>query len=41
MAKSKFKKGIGALDTIFIEDPRRAIVIGVALVIVMLWSYFR
>lgn len=35
MAKSRFKKGIGALDTIFIEDPRRAIVIGVALVVVI------
>lgn len=36
MAKSKFKKGIGALDTIFIEDPRRAIVIGVALLVVII-----
>lgn len=36
MAQSKFKKGIGALDTIFIEDPRRAIVIGVALLVVII-----
>lgn len=36
MAKSRFKKGISALDTIFIEDPRRAIVIGVFLVVIII-----
>lgn len=43
MAKSKFDKGISRLDTIFIEDPRRAIVIGVFIVVaivivILLWS---
>lgn len=33
MAKSKFNRGIKALDTVFIEDPRRAIVIGAFIVI--------
>lgn len=43
MAKSKFDKGISRLDTIFIEDPRRAIVIGAFIVVaiiilVIFWS---
>lgn len=36
MAKSKFDKGISRLDTIFIEDPRRAIVIGVFIVVIII-----
>ena len=36
MAKSRFKKGISAIDTIFIEDPRRAIVIGAFLVVIII-----
>lgn len=35
MASSKLKKGVGVIDTIFIEDPRRAIVIGVFLVVII------
>lgn len=35
MAKSKLDKGLSGIDKIFIEDPRRAIVIGVAILVVI------
>lgn len=46
MAKSKFDKGISRLDTIFIEDPRRAIVIGAFIVLaiiltILFWGRIR
>lgn len=36
MAKSKLNKGVGIIDTLFIEEPKRAIVIGVFLVVIII-----
>lgn len=36
MAKSKLDKSLSGIDKIFIEDPRRAIVIGVAFLVVII-----